>query len=134
MGALTRLICSGQGQVAGTCECGNEPSGSIKCGELLDQLRTVSFSRRTLLHEASKKETELYLGSFVLKLVILRRLNLEVVFDNITCEDGVLHCITIDCILCWFKHRLGKKKKNPFLWSLHIDIRRNSRSHSIPSS
>jgi len=27
---------SGQGQVAGTCECGNEPSGSIKCGEFLD--------------------------------------------------------------------------------------------------
>jgi len=26
---------SGQGQVAGTCECGNEPSGSIKCEELL---------------------------------------------------------------------------------------------------
>ena len=23
---------SGYGQVAGTCECGNEPSGSIKCG------------------------------------------------------------------------------------------------------
>jgi hypothetical protein len=23
-------------QVAGTCERGNEPSGSIKCGELLD--------------------------------------------------------------------------------------------------
>jgi hypothetical protein len=23
-------------QVAGTCECGNEPSGSIKCGEFLD--------------------------------------------------------------------------------------------------
>ena len=28
--------CSGQGQVAGTCECGNEPSGSVKCGEFLD--------------------------------------------------------------------------------------------------
>ena len=27
---------SGQGQVAGTCECSNEPSGSIKCGEFLD--------------------------------------------------------------------------------------------------
>jgi len=27
---------SGQGQVAGTCECGNEPSGSIQCGEFLD--------------------------------------------------------------------------------------------------
>ena len=31
---------SGQGQVAGTCECGNEPSGSIQCGEFLDWLRT----------------------------------------------------------------------------------------------
>jgi len=27
---------SGQGQVAGTYECGNEPSGFIKCGEYLD--------------------------------------------------------------------------------------------------
>jgi hypothetical protein len=27
---------SGEGQVVGTCECGNEPSGSIKCGEFLD--------------------------------------------------------------------------------------------------
>jgi len=26
----------GEGQVAGTCECGNEPSGSIKCSEVLD--------------------------------------------------------------------------------------------------
>ena len=25
-----------QGQVAGTCECGNESLGSIKCGEFLD--------------------------------------------------------------------------------------------------
>jgi hypothetical protein len=29
-----------QGQVAGTCECGNEPSGSVKCEEFLDYLRT----------------------------------------------------------------------------------------------
>ena len=27
---------SEQGQVAGTCDCGNEPSGSKKCGEFLD--------------------------------------------------------------------------------------------------
>jgi len=27
---------SEQGQVAGTCECGNETSGSMKCGEFLD--------------------------------------------------------------------------------------------------
>jgi hypothetical protein len=26
----------GYGQVAGSCECGNEPSGSIKSGEFLD--------------------------------------------------------------------------------------------------
>ena len=29
---LTRCV-SGQGQVAGYCKCGNEPSGSIKYGE-----------------------------------------------------------------------------------------------------
>jgi hypothetical protein len=29
-------IWPGQGQVGGTCEYGDEPSGSIKCGELLD--------------------------------------------------------------------------------------------------
>ena len=30
----------GLGQVAGACECGEEPSGSIKRGEFLDQLQT----------------------------------------------------------------------------------------------
>jgi hypothetical protein len=33
-------VGSGQGQVAGTCECGNETPGSIICGEFLDYLRT----------------------------------------------------------------------------------------------
>ena len=28
------------GRVAGTCECGNEHSGSIKCVEFLDSLKT----------------------------------------------------------------------------------------------
>jgi len=28
------------GEVAVTCECGNEPSGCVKCEEFLDQLRT----------------------------------------------------------------------------------------------
>jgi hypothetical protein len=27
-------------EVAGCCECDNEPSGSIKCGEFLEWLRT----------------------------------------------------------------------------------------------
>ena len=31
---------SGYGQVADTCECGYELSGSIKCGKFLDYLRT----------------------------------------------------------------------------------------------
>jgi hypothetical protein len=30
---------SGQGQVAGACECGDEHSGSIKCREFFDYLR-----------------------------------------------------------------------------------------------
>jgi hypothetical protein len=29
-----------RGQAVGTCECGNEPSGSIKCENFLDQLQT----------------------------------------------------------------------------------------------
>jgi hypothetical protein len=29
----------GCGGMAGTCECGYEPTGSIKCGEFLDQLK-----------------------------------------------------------------------------------------------
>jgi hypothetical protein len=29
----------GERQLAYACECGNEPSGSVKCGEFLDQLQ-----------------------------------------------------------------------------------------------
>ena len=36
--------------MAGTCECGNEPSGSIKSGNFLTRRESVSFSRRTLLN------------------------------------------------------------------------------------
>ena len=41
------------GQMSGSCECGNEHPGSIKCGEFLDYPSPVSFSRRTLLHGIS---------------------------------------------------------------------------------
>jgi hypothetical protein len=34
--------------VAGTCECGKELSGSIKCGEFLDQLRTGSLLKKDI--------------------------------------------------------------------------------------
>jgi len=35
---LQEVKCGGMNciELAGTCECGNEPSGSIKCGEFLD--------------------------------------------------------------------------------------------------
>jgi hypothetical protein len=34
------------GQVAGTCECGNEPSGSTKCGEFLDKLQVGELLKK----------------------------------------------------------------------------------------
>ena len=36
----------GQRQVAGGYECGNEPSGSVKCGEFLDQLQTSQLLKK----------------------------------------------------------------------------------------
>ena len=39
--------------MAGICECGNELSGYIKCGNFLTSCEPVSFSRRTLLHGVS---------------------------------------------------------------------------------
>ena len=36
----------GQGQVADGCECCNEPSGSVKCGEFLDQLQTSQLLKK----------------------------------------------------------------------------------------
>ena len=49
---------SGQGQVAGTCECGNESSSSIKCGEFLDKLRTGDLLKRDSATWRKKKEKE----------------------------------------------------------------------------
>ena len=37
---------SGEGHVVGSCECGNEPLVSIKCGELLDWLRTGQLLKK----------------------------------------------------------------------------------------
>ena len=34
--AWTLSTCSGYGQTVGSCECGNEPLDSIKCGEYPD--------------------------------------------------------------------------------------------------
>jgi len=45
---------SGYGQVAGTCECGNEPSGFIKFWELLTSFKPISFPIRTLFLGVSR--------------------------------------------------------------------------------
>jgi hypothetical protein len=45
---------SGYGQVASSCECGYEPSGSINAGNFLSSSGRVSFSGRTLLHGVIK--------------------------------------------------------------------------------
>jgi hypothetical protein len=50
--------------VAGTCEYGNEPSGSINCGNFLTSCKLVSFSIRTLLHGVNKYANNLIPLSF----------------------------------------------------------------------
>jgi hypothetical protein len=50
-------ICAGWSWLrieTGTCECGDELSGSIKAGNFLIGCKTASFSRRTVLHGESK--------------------------------------------------------------------------------
>ena len=39
---------TGQGQMEDACECGNEPSGSTKCWEFLDQLQNQLASQEGL--------------------------------------------------------------------------------------
>ena len=42
--------------MAGSCEYGDEPPGSINAGNFLSSLGPVSFSERTLLHVVSYEE------------------------------------------------------------------------------
>jgi len=37
---------SGEGQMAGCCECGNESSGSVTCGEIHDQLTNCQLLKK----------------------------------------------------------------------------------------
>ena len=52
---LQGVVCGGmdwielaqdRGKETGACECGNEPTGSIKCGEFLDQLRNGQLLKK----------------------------------------------------------------------------------------
>ena len=56
----------GSGQVADACECGTEPSGSVKCGNFLTSCKPVSFSRRTLHHGVSIEEV--HLVGFIIRI------------------------------------------------------------------
>jgi hypothetical protein len=40
--------------VAGNCECGNEPSGFIKCGKFLDYLQTGELFKKDFVHGVGK--------------------------------------------------------------------------------
>ena len=45
----------GQGWVAEACECGNETSVSLKCGEFLDQLQTCQLLKKDCTLEQVNK-------------------------------------------------------------------------------
>jgi hypothetical protein len=52
--------------MAGTCECGNEPSGSIKCGESLDLTRHVRnyiWVNYTFIGISTEMAAGLYIGA-----------------------------------------------------------------------
>ena len=84
----------GQRQVADACECGNEPSGYVKCGEFLDQLQTSQLLKKhserwskyvklvTYNFETAKNYT--YLGTIVTKWIKTRNLN-----KNYRCKQTI---------------------------------------------
>jgi len=61
VGAWTGSIWFRKGQMAGICECGNEPSGTIKCGEFLDELLKKDSAPRSSVRRNSrlKKSNEM---------------------------------------------------------------------------
>jgi hypothetical protein len=69
--------------VAGTCKCDYEPSGTMKCGEFIDQLGTVSFSRRTLLHGVSVRSVTVDRNGEQRGIFVHRRL-------LVLCEGGAI--------------------------------------------
>ena len=51
----------GQRQVADACECGNEPWGSVKCEEFLDQLKTCQLLKEDSAPWSKKKSEGVFL-------------------------------------------------------------------------
>ena len=48
--------------MVGSCKCGNEPSGSIKCRKFLDKLRTGQVLKKD---SAARTKGSEFLGTFV---------------------------------------------------------------------
>jgi hypothetical protein len=74
--------------VAGSCEHGNEPSGSIKCGEFLDYLSVLLASQEGLcsmeivsskqINKPYQQLMDFFLKSCLLDRRMLRRVNLVI--------------------------------------------------------
>jgi hypothetical protein len=58
--------------VAGSCEHGNEPSGSIKCGEFLDWLSVLLASQEGLCSMELVKVNEIKLFSLLNSVSYIR--------------------------------------------------------------
>jgi hypothetical protein len=63
----------GEDTAAGSCEHGNEPSGSIKLVKFIDQLDDYQFSRRTLLHGISSHKSQTGVPSVVGRALIFKK-------------------------------------------------------------
>ena len=70
-----------QGQVTETCECGNEPSGSVKCGEFLDQRQTSQILKK----DSAPCSKEVCKSPWILAAFIYRPL-----FEYITIPQSII--------------------------------------------
>lgn len=55
------------------CENGNKPMGSIKCGDVTNQV-TIHFSSRTLVHEVCLKLSSKFGDNLFHKILILTKI------------------------------------------------------------
>ena len=97
---------SGQGQVAGTCESGDELLGSIKCGEYLDQLKSGQLQNKN--SAPWSKQKEIFRLSVPVSFSISYVLTLHThVFDRICCNFMLFYVPVTDC-------RIGTTQECPF--------------------
>ena len=81
---------SGQGQVAGSCEYGDEPSGSIKCGYFfLNSFGRVSLPGKALLHGVSFSLLKTELNPRVILLWVCVR---QIVLLRFPPRTSILSC------------------------------------------